>query len=284
MSAEASAVLSESEYDNFCEFFYRKTGIRFSAQKRYFVDKRIADRISDSGRDNFGVWFRNLRLDKDPEELQHLVDALTVNETYFYRETEQLDLLLGKILPEVLGVPGHPDEVRIWSMPCSSGEEPYSIALRLLEDWDEVDRYVISIFGTDIDSKMIQRARAGLYSERSVQKLGRSLRSRYFQQEKQGWRIVEELRSSIDFRRVNALERTAMRRFKDIDVIFCRNMLIYFDDLSRRKCVDALYDALRPGGYLFMGMSESLGRVPTHFDVERHRGSIVYRKPMKGGR
>ncbi|MEL6185226.1 MAG: protein-glutamate O-methyltransferase CheR, partial [Myxococcota bacterium] len=203
MSAEASAVLSESEYDNFCEFFYRKTGIRFSNQKRYFVDKRIADRITESGRGNFGIWFRSLRLDNDPEELQHLVDALTVNETYFYRETEQLDLLLGKILPEVLNVPGHPDEVRIWSMPCSSGEEPYSIALRLLEDWEDVDRYDISIFGTDIDSKMIQRARAGLYSERSVQKLGRSLRSRYFQQEKQGWRIVEELRSSIDFRRVN---------------------------------------------------------------------------------
>lgn len=283
MSPEPCSALTPTDYDHFCEFFYRKTGIRFSPQKRYFVDKRIADRIEESESTSFGGWFRSLRLGNDAEEIQKLVDALTVNETYFYRETEQLDLLVQQILPRVLDVSGHPEEVRIWSMPCSSGEEPYSIALRLLEDWAEVDRYDISIFGTDIDSKMIQKARAGLFSERSVSKLDPYLRERYFAEEKGSWRIVEELRSSIDFRRVNALDRTAMRRFNNIDVAFCRNMLIYFDDLSRRKCIDALYDALRPGGYLFLGMSESLGRVPSLFDVERHAGTIVYRKPLKRG-
>lgn len=279
--AQANASISEGEYKQFCEYFYRKTGIRFSAQKRYFVDKRIADRISEGDHKSFGAWFRSLRLNPASPELQALVDSMTVNETYFYREIEQLDLLVEQVLPELAVSGGPRDAVRIWSMPCSTGEEPYSLAIKLLEDWSQVDDFDIGLFGTDIDSKVIEKAQVGLFSDRSVNRLSVDLRQRYFSKEPQGWRIIEELRESIDFRRVNALDRLAMSRFSNFDVIFCRNMLIYFDDISRRKCLDAFYDALRPGGFLFLGMSESLGQTTSLFETERSQGTVVYRRPQK---
>lgn len=276
--------ISDGEYQQFCEFFYRKTGIRFGEQKRYFVDKRITDRITVGGHANFAAWFRTMRMNPMSPDFQDLVDSMTVNETYFFRETEQLDALISDVLPAVSELDARREAVRIASMPCSTGEEPYSLAIRLLEDWDRVDEFDIGLFGTDIDSKVIEKAKAGLYSDRSVHKLSGVLKKKYFTKEPTGWRIVEELRESIDFRRLNVLDRVGMSRFSDFDVIFCRNMLIYFDDISRRKCLDGFYDALRPGGFLFLGMSESLGRTTSLFEVERSRGTVVYRKPRKKGR
>lgn len=277
--------ISELEYEQFCELFYRTTGIRFGAHKRYFVDKRIVDRINATGKKSFADYMRSLRADPHGVEMQFLVDSMTVNETYFYREHEYLDLLASALLPRVTDGRPRGKEVKVWSMPCSSGEEPYSIALKLLEDWDDVDNYDVSIFGSDIDSKVIERSRAGLYSDRSVHKLPASVKKKYFTREgSTGWRIIEELRESVDFRKCNATDRTQMMRYQQMDVIFCRNMLIYFDDVSRRKCIDAFYDALRPGGFLVLGASESIGQTSRLFEAERVRGLVVYRRPAQGGR
>ena len=279
MGSEPS--ISDSEYQQFCEFFYSHTGIRFSKTKRYFVDKRVVDRIKISGFKGFAEYFKSIRLSPHGAEVQSLVDAMTVNETYFYREIEQLDVLIREVLPVLCEDRRDGEAVRILSLPCSSGEEVYSIALKLLEEWPDVDRYDINLFGADIDSKMVEKARQGAFSERSIQKLSSSITRRYFQKERTEWRILEELRESVDLRCINILDRKAMMRFVDIDVLFCRNMLIYFDDVSRRKAVDALYDALRPGGVLFVGMSESLGRTTRSFDVVRNNGLIVYKKPRR---
>lgn len=275
------ATLSTEEFSQFCDFFYKKTGIRFGAQKRYFVDKRILDRMKASKSRCFHSYLRDLRLETDARELQTLIDAMTVNETYFFRETEQLDTMISTLLPEA--VQGRPQgsTVRIWSMPCSTGEEPYGIAIKLLEDWDAVDRFDISIFGSDIDSQVIQRARKGIYSARSVDKIPSEVRKRYFRTLPDGsHQIIEELRESIDFQKANALDRRAMGRFIDMDFVFCRNMLIYFDDVSRRKTLDAIYDALRPGGHLFLGASESMGRSTNLFEVRKIDGRVAYRKPI----
>lgn len=277
--------LSDAEYDQFCEFFYRRTGIRFGPQKRYFVDKRIANKARDVGDSDFAQYFRRLRFETDDKEFQRLVDAMTVNETYFYREIEQLDVLVRRLLPNLISDRPDDGELRIWSCPCSSGEEAYSIAFKLLEEFSEVDRFDISLFGTDIDSKMVEKAKEGLYADRSVHLLSKHLLNQYFRQEEDGrWRVIEELRKSIEFRRVNVLDRGNMSRFKNMDVIFCRNMLIYFDDISRKLAVDAFFDALSPGGYLLLGMSESLGRTTALFDVVREGGMTVYQKPHREGR
>ena len=283
-SPEASGI-SDPQYEQFCEFFYRATGIRFGAQKRYFVDKRLMDRVRETGHRSFSEYMRMLRFEGAETEMQVLIDAMTVNETYFFREEVQLDWMIQSLLPELCS--GRPEggEIRIWSMPCSSGEEPYSIAIKLLEDWSEVDRYEVSIFGTDIDSRMVERARTGLYSQRAVHKLPASILKKYFTGEgSQGYRIIEELRESISFERVNASNRAEMQRYTDFDVILCRNMLIYFDDFSRRKVVDSFYQSLRPGGVLMLGASESLGRTTNVFEVHRVKGAVTYRKPVKLGR
>lgn len=280
--APRERAITEFEYEQFCELFYRTTGIRFGASKRYFVDKRVNDRIRETGSANFSAYLRKLKLDPHGFEMQLLVDAMTVNETYFYRETQQIDLMIQELLPELCRskAPGVP--IKILSKPCSSGEEPYSIALKLLEEWREVDDFDVNIHGSDIDSKMIERAKEGLYSERSVAKLPPGVKSRYFRREARGWRIIEELRASVDFRRVNALDRAQMMRYSRFDVVFCRNMLIYFDDVSRRKVVDAFYDVLNPGGYLVLGASETIGQSSRLFAPVRRSGLVVYRRRERG--
>lgn len=276
--ASAGVVISDLEYGQFCEFFYSHTGIRFNDKKRYFVDKRITDRMKATGYSYFSDYFRHIRVNQKGSEIQKLVDSMTVNETYFFREIEQIDLLITELLPKICQSRPVGSIIKILSMPCSSGEETYSIAIKLLEEWPEVDKFEICIYGADIDSKMIDAAKIGLYSQRKVSKARRSILDTYFLQESEQFRVVSELRNSIEFCRVNILDRMDISRFSEIDVVLCRNMLIYFDDISRRKAADSLYSVLRPGGYLLIGMSESLGRTTSLFDVMRKNGLVFFHK------
>jgi chemotaxis protein methyltransferase CheR len=274
--------VSDVELEQFCELVYRATGMRFGSRKRYFLDKRILERVRVTGKGSVAEYLQALRLEPRSAEMQAVVESMTINETYFFREEEQLDRVVRDVLPRLSAAraPGAP--IRILSMPCSSGEEPYSVAIKLLEGWADVDRFDVHIFGTDIDSKMLERAREGRFSTRSVHRLSETILERYFREESPGaYRILEELRQSIEFRRVNVLERSAMRAYRDMDLILCRNLLIYFDEASRRKAVDALYEALRPGGVLVLGASESVGLSASLFEIERAQGAPIYRKPQR---
>lgn len=253
--------ITPQDYAKFCEFFYRKTGMMFSDTKAYFVERRLQDRILATRKTTFREYFTMVRFETAGVEMQHLVNAMTVNETYFYREDYQFDALVQHVLPEIAKnrAPGQP--IRIWSLPCSTGEEPYSIAMQILENWPQADAYDIQILASDIDSRVIADAKAGIYSDRALHRLSAQLKGKYFTQHAEGFRICDALRQSIDFTVVNVSDAMAMRRFRDIDVIFCRNMLIYFDDVSRREAVETLYDSMRPGGVICLGHSESMSRI-----------------------
>ncbi len=211
-------------------------------------------------------------------EMQLLINSMTVNETYFFRETYQFSCLVNDLLPEIVRDKSG-RKVSIWSFPCSTGEEPYSIALWLLENWAEVDQFEISILASDIDTRTLERAREGLYNARSIRSLPKSMLSRYFEPVSNGyWQVIPELRNSIDFSCVNLMDRLRMQSHRGFDVIFCRNVLIYFDDASRSAAAKALYDALRPGGFLCLGHSDSLSRVSELFVARRFADCVVYQK------
>lgn len=281
----AARRVSELEFEQFCELFYTHTGIRFGPAKRYFVDRRLLERLAASGKNSVSDYLRLLQQGFDSEEMQALVDVMTVNETYFFREESQLDVVAEEILPGLCASRPTGASVRLWSVPCASGEEPYSVAIKMLEAWRDVDRFEVEIFGSDIDSQMVLRARDGFYSERSVHRIPKMLLSKYFgRHPSKGYRIIDGLRESVSFSRVNVLDRAAMRRYVDFDVILCRNLLIYFDDLSRRKVIDTFFDALAPGGVLLLGASESIGRASALFGVERRSCGTIYRKPLQKGR
>ena len=274
----------DEEFERFQDFFYRKTGIVFGDAKRYFVDRRLHERIAATGHETPAAYLLFLKYDDTRgQELQHLINAMTVNETYFYREEYQFSCLVKSILPELVAarVPREKRPLRLWSLPCSTGEEPYSLAIYMLENWPDVDRHDVEIVASDIDTRVLTRARAGLYDDRSVQYLSAAVRARYFSTAGAGqWQIIDDLRSSVEFQPINLNDRRDMRHHTNaFDVIFCRNLLIYFDDLSRRQAAEAMFDALRPGGFVCLGHSESMSRISSLFTVRKFPDAIVYQKP-----
>lgn len=282
ISSDASAI-TDGEYAKFCEFFYRKTGIQYQENKKYYVERRIIERINKTKSESFRDYFTMMRFQASGEELQFLVNAMTVNETYFFREDYQFDALVTGILPALVKGKRRGDPLRIWSVPCSSGEEPYSIAINILERWEQADSWNIEIHASDIDSNILAEARAGRFSERSVGRVSPQLLQRYFKPKAAGqYQICDELRGSIDFSLVNIVETEQTKCFRNIDIIFCRNLLIYFDDAGRRETVEMFYDCLAPGGYICLGHSESMSRMSSLFLPRKFKDTIVYQKPVAG--
>ncbi|GIH99860.1 CheR family methyltransferase [Planobispora takensis] len=283
---EGGFVLSDTDFERFREFFYRRTGIQFAPSKRYFVDKRVGACIQDSGEGDFASWFSSIRLGIRPELVQKMINQLTVNETYFLREDYQFDSLLNSVLPSVMtqrARTGQTGPVRILSLPCSTGEEPYSIALRLLEEWPLIDSVDVEIHAADIDTNVLAHAQRGIYGTRSLQRVPPTWLARHFAPTGGGYhQISADIRSAISFAQINITDTEQMRSFEMFDVIFCRNVLIYFDELSSRRAAENLYGALRPGGYLFLGHSESMSRISPIFAPCRLPEGLVYQRPTTG--
>ncbi len=278
--SEPTPAISAEEFQKFRDFFYRKTGIHFEDTKRYFVDKRLIERIQATDSDNFRNYFVMLRFQASGEELQALINLMTVNETYFFREEYQFRCLVNSILPEIAQRKGRDEPIRIWSVPSSSGEEPYSLAIYLLEHWPRVDEYDIELVASDIDTSILEKARQGCYDKRAVSHLPEPLLRKYFSAlPNVQYQISDDLRHSVEFTQVNITDLSQMRGYRDFDVVFCRNLLIYFDDTSRRVAAEALFNALRPGGFICLGHSESMSRITPLFKVRKFPEAIVYQKP-----
>jgi chemotaxis protein methyltransferase CheR len=278
----AQPVISDADFQKFAEYFYRKTGIHFDEGKRYFVDKRLVERIQATGSENFRSWFVALRFAADGAELQRLVNAMTINETYFFREAYQFDCMVNHMLDEVAARKRPGSRIRIWSIPSSTGEEPYSIAIYLLERWPRIEQFDVEILSSDIDTAVLDAAQRGIYSQRSIAQLPHVYLKKYFTVVGDDqYRISRDLVSAVEFSRVNLSEPADTRRFRDIDIIFCRNLLIYFDDLSRRVAVEAMFDAMSPGGFICLGHSESMSRMSSLYTVRRFPDAMVYQKPLE---
>jgi chemotaxis protein methyltransferase CheR len=276
--------ITEDEFRRLCEFVYRRTGMVFTEAKRYYVQRRINDRMHATGSTSFASYFARLRIDMDGE-IEQFINAFTINETYFYREEHQLQCLTSDLLRERLRVRPRGTPIRIWSIPCSTGEEPYSIAIWLLENWPEVDTHDVDIVGSDIDTQALDAARAGIFGKRALMHLPPQVIERYLEPlDGERWRVLQDLRDSVSFSAVNLVEMAETRANGRFDVIFCRNVLIYFDDTSRRVAAENLYENLAPGGFICLGHTESMSRISPLFDVCRYTDAIVYQRPLEDSR
>jgi chemotaxis protein methyltransferase CheR len=276
--ASVPDTLSADEFRRVTELLYRWTGMIFRPNKRYYIERRVADRVRRSGLPDMRAYLALLAI--NPAEREALVNACTVNETYFFREDYHLAALSERMLPEIVRDRRPGDLVRIWSLPCSTGEEAYSIAIWLLENWRLVDAYNIEIVGSDIDTRAIEQAREGCYGRRSLSRLDPSVVETYFEPERNNRRkIIDDLRESVCFTAANIVDGDSVARQGAFDIIFCRNLLIYFDDASRATAATNLFGALRSGGYLCLGHSESMARIDDRFSFVRFADTIVYRKP-----
>jgi chemotaxis protein methyltransferase CheR len=271
-------LITADELRRFCDYLYLHTGLAYGENKRFYIERRIADRMKEVGLLTFSAYMGLLRAGAG--EAERLINSFTVNETYFYREDNQLRCLSGSLLPEIVGRRRPGDLVRIWSVPCSTGEEPYSIAIWLLENWAMVDAYNIEIVGSDIDTRVLAAAASGEYGERALSRLPAELVERYFEQTAPGhWRIINDLRESVKFTKANLVDSATMAAQGQFDIVFCRNVLIYFDDASRLASSHNLFEALAPGGFICLGHSESMARISDRFDVRRFENAIVYQRP-----
>ena len=251
-----------------------RTGLSYGPDDRELLASKIAPRAAELGFDSYLDYYYFLRYDAAGEsELDALIDALVVNESYLFREHDQLRHLVDAVIVPAVGEGRH---VRIWSAACAQGEEPYSIAM-MLEARGVLDR--VSIVASDVSPRALERARRGQLSRRALRDVREpALASRFVHESGAGPMVSESLTRAVDFRRVNLLDPSAIAALGAFDAILCRNVLIYFSDATVRGVVGRLVSALAPGGTLWVGVSESLMRLGTSLVCEERGGVFFYRR------
>jgi chemotaxis protein methyltransferase CheR len=257
---------------------YRRTGMWFADSSKYLLQKRLSPRARELNFDSFQKYFYFLQYDPRADaEFDQIFDLVTTNETYFFREPAQLAAFSDEIVPDIL-LRKPVKKVRIWSAGCSSGEEPYSIAMLLQENgWYE--QATFEIFASDINQSVLARARKGSYRESAFRATSASLREKYFSREADGsWRLHDDVRNRVQFGRLNLYDEARVSLLGFLDVVFCRNVIIYFDDASKKVVVNNFYNRLNEGGYLLLGHSESLISLSTQFKLRHLKNDMVYQK------
>ncbi|NGQ96914.1 protein-glutamate O-methyltransferase CheR [Brevibacillus sp. SYP-B805] len=214
-------------------------------------------------------------LARNPQEWNHLVELITNNETYFFREESQLNELCSVILPQFR----HKSRIRIWSAACSTGEEPYSLAMTIAES-GIVPLESIHIIATDINGKVLHIANRGWYHKNSLcfRRTPEEMLAKYFFPQEEGFQIKSDIKDRVEFRLSNLLQDEEMAADEPFDVIFCRNVLIYFNSGTTRRVISKFYDRLNPGGYLFLGHAETITGMNTNFETINGQATFYYRK------
>jgi chemotaxis protein methyltransferase CheR len=261
---------------------YKKLGLYFEDSKVYFIQKRLEKRMEVLGVTSFADYAFLLRYgDKGNAEMQALANLVTTNETYMFREFDQLQAFADHCLPMTLKTleAANDRRLRVWSAGCSSGEEAYTLAIILQEVMHDFRSWDVKIKATDIDEVRLAMARRAVYDERSVKEVPAEYFDRHLSRLPAGYFGIKPATAKVvEIEHLNLSDRLAMRGMKQFDFIFCRNVLIYFDDASRKAVVDHFYNALKPGGFIFLGHSESIGRISTAFRLMRVGQHLVYRK------
>jgi chemotaxis protein methyltransferase CheR len=257
---------------------YKRSGMWFADSSKYLLQKRLSPRAKELNFDSFQKYFYFLQYDpRSDAEYDQIYDLVTTNETYFFREPAQLTAFVEEIIPDLLSRKPV-KKIRIWSAGCSSGEEPYSIAMLLSEaGWYE--HAAFEIFASDINQQVLARARKGQYRENAFRATDPTVRDRYFSREADAsWRIRDEIRNRVQFGRLNLYDEARVSLLGHLDLVFCRNVIIYFDDASKRVVVSNFYNRLIEGGYLLLGHSESLISLSTQFKLRHLKHDMVYQK------
>jgi chemotaxis protein methyltransferase CheR len=260
------------------EQIYKRTGLFFSDSSKYLLQKRLSPRARELNFDSFQKYFYFLSYDPRAEaEYDQIFDLVTTNETYFFREPAQLTAFVEEIIPDILSRKPT-KKIRIWSAGCSSGEEPYSIAM-LLEQAGMFRQATFEIFASDLNQQVLAKARRGLYRENAFRATDPDVRARFFNHEADGsWRISDEIRNRVSFGRLNIYDEARVSLLGYLDIVFCRNVIIYFDDASKRAVINNFYQRLLDGGYLLLGHSESLISLSTQFRLKHLKHDMVYQK------
>jgi len=272
--------INSDDFRDLTDYIYKKSGIKFEDKKKYFINKRVAKRIEEIGTDSVREYLRYLKFKDDGDEMQNLMNLLTVNETYFFREFHTLEAFAEYALQEIAEekLKKRDRTLKVWSAGCSTGEEPYTLAIIIREMLDNVDDWDVEVVASDLDENVLNKAERAFYDDRSIKDVPDEYYSRYFETLRGHHTLKPVIRNMVKFEHLNLMDRMSMRKKRGFDFVFCRNVLIYFDEISRKQVVDHFYISLNKGGYVFLGHSESVGRITTAFNMKRFGSNVVYYK------
>lgn len=273
--------MTSSEFAEFRDEIYKLSGIYFTESKKYLLEGRIAKRIIANNLRTFSDYMKFIKSPGKKEELDRLYEAITINETYFYRAPQQFDVLEQVIVPELLEKrKNQPNQTfRIWSAASSTGEEAYTLALLILEKLKPKYPYVnFQVVGSDINQSVLEQARQGVYKEYAIRNIPPNILNKYFKKNGNLYALNPEVKRLVRFANINLYDPNQVKMMSQCDVIFCANVLIYFDLPSKQQVVSYLYNALNKGGYLFIGYSESLHGVSKSFKLVHLPKAMAYQK------
>ncbi|PIE77627.1 MAG: chemotaxis protein [Candidatus Delongbacteria bacterium] len=274
--------LTIEEFKKIRDFIYESSGIYFTEDMKYIVDEKIANRLSRLNLNSIDAYIKYLNFDKKRDsELNRLFDAVTINETSFFRNMPQIDALKNILIPEIIAKKekDRNKSLKIWSAACSSGEEPYTISILLREILGySYQNWNIEILATDISNEILEKARTGIYNQTAMRNTSSNIISKYFTKRENLYRVNSDVRCNIKFLNLNLMDKLKMRMIKGVDIILCRNVLIYFDLKSKSQVISSLYRSLSDGGYMFIGHSESLHGVENSFSFVHLKNTIAYQK------
>ena len=276
----ATQTMTDRQFDALRKIVYERAGISFQDSKKYVLESRLSRRLEELEFENFDQYLSFLTMGPyQSDEFHEMFNRITINETSFFRNEPQLDVFERKVLPGLLEAREKVRRLRIWSAASSSGEEPYTLAIMLhrclgvrLADWR------IEILGTDISEKVLNLAQKAVYPHYAVRTVNSMVLNRYFRQEDNQYVLDPTIRSMVHFEKLNLKDGFAARRFGKWDAIFCRNVLIYFDDPMKTHCAKLFYDQLEEDGTLFIGHSETLRHIEVPFHVMAIPQAFAYTK------
>jgi len=277
--SESLTQMTEQEFEVFKQFVYEHFGIHLSDEKRLMVSVRLQKAARRLKLASIREFLQHLHSNQTADVVRELTNHITTNHTFFWRESDHFEVFQQHVLPEIAQkLRAHRDfDLRVWSAGCSSGEEAYILVMLMMEVLGaDYAQWKAGVLATDISEQALSTARRGTYSTERIAPLPPQLKHKYFQQSGQHgeWEVIARVKNEVTFRNLNLMnERFPFK--KPFHVVFCRNVMIYFDQPTREALVRRLYDALIPGGYLFIGHSETLGRSQTLF---RYMQPAVYQK------
>lgn len=280
--ASTPAQMNDETFRLLRDFIYEHSGIYFSDNKKAQLENRLSLRLRANNLPDYDKYYYMLKYDPQAsKELRALFDSVTTNETSFFRSPPQIQAFQEKALPEIMQRRIEKGEkvLRLWSAGCSTGDEPYTMGIVIKEILaDTIKEWDIKIFASDISEKALKSARASTYNEYTLRSVPPEIKRKYFLPSGSQSTVCDEIRMLVELQYLNFNDAKRVKLMRGFDIIFCRNVLIYFDDDAKKRFVAQLYDNLNPGGYLFIGHSESLHNISRAFKLVHFPGALGYKK------
>jgi len=268
--------IKDDEFAELSDLIYKHSGITFTINKKYLLENRLSRRLNELNFNSFKDYLYFLKYDfKGKSELNMMINLVTINETYFLREKGQIEYMVNVLIPQMMKA--GKKSFKIISAACSTGEEPYSVAI-MLNEAGLFSKARFDILGVDINYNVVETAKKGQYRTVSFRGVPSSIQNKYFKKDGFVYEISKEIKSRVRFLQGNLMESSLYSKVGKVDFIFCRNVLIYFDVDAKKRVIDNFYRLLNTPGYLFLGHSETLSKISTSFKMNNFGRGIVYIK------